>query len=254
MTLDGQRVVAVVEARMTSSRLPGKVLLPAAGKPLLQILVERLRLVPRLDTIVIATTVNETDDPIVALAEQINTPVFRGSEEDVLDRVVKCLQAQNADVCVEVTGDCPLVDPAIVIEVLDAFGAVPDRIYVSNSDPGRSVPAGLDVQVFSAAALYQLDAEARHSGDREHVSYAFYSPESGDRWRPHFTRHASTAGAERLWLSLDYPEDYDLIKALHEAIAAEAPDYGAREIIAWIGAHPELHARSLARRQGWASS
>jgi spore coat polysaccharide biosynthesis protein SpsF len=254
MRLDGQRVVAVVEARMTSSRLPGKVLMPAGGKPLLQILVERLRLVPRLDAIVIATTENATDDAIVALADRIGAPVFRGSEEDVLDRVVKCLQAQRADVCVEVTGDCPLVDPCIVGEVLDAFAATPDRLYVSNSDPRRAVPAGLDVQVFSAAALYQLDAEARDPEDREHVSYAFYRPESGDRWRPHFTRHASTAGAERLWASLDYREDYDLIKALHEGLSAETPEYGAREIIAWIHAHPALHDRSLAKRPGWVSA
>lgn len=254
MALKGQRVVAVVEARMTSSRLPGKVLMPAGGTPLLQILVERLRRVERLDAIVIATTVNETDDPIVALGRAVGVPAFRGSEEDVLDRVVKCLRAHRAEVCVEVTGDCPLVDPAIVDEVLDAYAAAPDRIYVSNSDPHRSVPAGLDVQVFSAAALYQLDAEARDPEDREHVSYAFYRPESGNRWRPYFTRHAATAGAERLWLSLDYREDYDLIKALHESVAATTPDYGAREIIDWIRAHPGLHARSLARRPGWATA
>lgn len=254
MSLNGKRVVAVVEARMTSSRLPGKVLLPAGGQPLLQVLVERLRRVPRLDQIVIATTVNATDQPIVVLAARLGVPVFRGSEEDVLERVVKCLQAHRAEICVEVTGDCPLADPAIVDEALDAFAGAPDRVYVSNSDPHRSVPAGLDVQVFSAAALHQLDRETRDPADREHVSYGFYRPESGDRWRPHFIQHASTAGAKKLWLSLDHREDYELIKALHEEVSATTPDYGAREIIAWVRAHPELHARCLALRPGWATA
>ena len=106
MTLSSRRVVAVVEARMTSSRLPGKVLMPAAGTPLLQVLVERLRRVGRIDEIVIATTTNATDDPIAALAARIGTAVFRGSEADVLDRVVKALRAHAAEICVEVTG-CP---------------------------------------------------------------------------------------------------------------------------------------------------
>lgn len=238
---------------MTSSRLPGKVLMPAAGRPLLQILVERLRRVSRLDEIVIATTVNATDNPIAELAQTAGVSAFRGSEEDVLDRVVKCLQAHRVEVCVEVTGDCPLVDPVLVDEALDAFAAAPGRSYVSNSDPHRSVPAGLDVQVFSAAALHQLDRETTDAADREHVSYGFYRPESGGRWRPHFIKHPSTTGAERLWLSLDHREDYELIKALHEEVGAEASAYGAREIIAWIRAHPALHDRCLALRPVWAT-
>ncbi len=252
MSLHAKRVVAVVEARMTSSRLPGKVLLPASGKPLLQILVERLQRVDRLDEIVIATTVNTTDNPIVELAQRLGVAAFRGSEADVLDRVVQCLQTRRAEICVEVTGDCPLVDPLIVNEALDAFAAAPDRTYVSNSDPHRSVPAGLDVQVFSAGALCELDREATDPADREHVSYGFYRPESGNRWRPHFIKHASTVGAEKLWLSLDHREDYELIKALHEEVGERTTGYGAREIIAWVRAHPEMHARCLALRPGWA--
>lgn len=254
MSLSGKRVIAVVEARMTSSRLPGKVLLPAAGRPLLQVLVERLQRVSRLDGIVIATTVNATDNPIVELAQRVGVGAFRGSEADVLDRVVKCLQANRAEICVEVTGDCPLADPQIVNEALDEFATVPNCVYVSNSDPHRSVPAGLDVQVFSAAALFQLDREATDPADREHVSYGFYRATSGDRWRPHFIRHSSTLGAENLWLSLDHREDYELIRTLHEEVSVVTPSYGAREIVAWIRAHPELHARCLALRPDWATT
>lgn len=254
MSLRGQRVVAVVEARMTSSRLPGKVLMRAGTKPLLQILIERLKRVKRLDQIVIATTRNATDDPIVELAQQLAVPAFRGSEADVLERVVKCLDSQQAEICVEVTGDCPLVDPALVNEALDAFAGAPDAVYLSNSDPHRSVPAGLDVQIFQVDALHELDRETRDPLDREHVSYGFYRPESGNRWRPQFIQHAATAGHEKLWLSLDYREDYELIKALHEEVSAHTPDYGAREIIQWIQAHPELHSRCLGLRPDWVSA
>ncbi len=227
---------------MTSSRLPGKVLMPAGGQPLLAVLIERLRRVERIDQIVVATTVNSTDDPIVAIAQKMNAGWFRGSEEDVLQRVVECLRANNAGICVEITGDCPLIDPVIINEAIDAYAAGADRhFYVSNSDPHRSVPAGLDVQVFAASALYELDGETTDAADREHVSYGLYRPESGDRWKPLFIKHPGAAGGEDLLVTLDYREDYELIKSLHEELSPRTPRYGAPEMIDWIRAHPEFH-------------
>jgi len=227
---------------MTSSRLPGKVLMPAGGEPLLAVLIGRLRRVQRIDQIVVATTVNATDDPIVALAQGLGVGWFRGSEEDVLQRVVGCLQAHATDVCVEITGDCPLIDPVIIDEMLDAYTVdAGQHFYFSNSDPHRSVPAGLDVQIFPASALYELDRETSDPADREHVSYGLYRPESGDRWKPRFLKHPRAAGGEQLHVTLDYREDYELIKALHEDLRERTPSYGAPEIIDWIRQHPELH-------------
>jgi spore coat polysaccharide biosynthesis protein SpsF len=244
------KCVATVEARMTSSRLPGKVLLAAAGRPLLQILVERLRRTPGLDGVVIATTVNASDDPIAALAEKLGVGLFRGSENDVLGRVCGALRMSGADVCVEITGDCPLIDPQIVGEALSEFLRTrADHPYVSNSDPHRSVPAGLDVQVFLASALFQLEATTDDPEDREHVSYGFYRPENGDRWRPRFIRHASCAGAEDLLVTLDYPEDYALIRSLHEELSCAEPYYSAADIVRWVRAHPELEARCRTARE-----
>jgi spore coat polysaccharide biosynthesis protein SpsF len=249
----GPRCVATVEARMTSSRLPGKVLLPAGGRPLLEILVERLQRAPGLDGVVIATTTNETDEPIVALGKRLGVGVFRGSEHDVLGRVCGALRASGADVCVEITGDCPLIDPEIVGEALAEFLRTrADHPYVSNSDPHRAVPAGLDVQVFFASALFQLDATTGDPEDREHVSYGFYRPESHDRWRPRFIRHAVCAGAEELLVTLDFPEDYDLIRRLHEELAPADPHYSAADIVRWIRAHPELETRCREARTAWA--
>jgi spore coat polysaccharide biosynthesis protein SpsF len=248
----GLKCVATVEARMTSSRLPGKVLLPAGGRPLLEILVERLRRAPGLDGVVIATTVNASDDPISALGDKLGVGVFRGSEHDVLGRVCGALRSSSADVCVEITGDCPLIDPEIVGEALAEFlrtRAV--HPYVSNSDPHRSVPAGLDVQVFFASALFQLESITGDPEDREHVSYGFYRPENGDRWRPRFIRHATCVGAEELLVTLDFPEDYDLIRRLHEDLASTDPHYAAADIVRWIRAHPELETRCREVRTAW---
>src|SRR3954454_8823993 len=109
-----ERVVATIEARMTSSRLPGKVLLPAVGKPLLELMVERLQRSRHLDAIVIATTEDASSDPLEELAERLGIGCFRGSEDDVLARVLGAARAYDADLIVELTGDCPLIDPALV--------------------------------------------------------------------------------------------------------------------------------------------
>lgn len=245
----GLGCIATIEARMTSSRLPGKVLLSARGRPLLEILVERLRRSPGLDDVVIATTRNASDDAIAALAERLGVEVFRGSEEDVLGRVCGALRASRAEVCVEITGDCPLIDPRIVGEALAEFLRTRDvHPYVSNSDPHRSVPAGLDVQVFFAEALYRLEAETDDPEDREHVSWGFYRPESGNRWNPRFITHPSCAGGEDLLVTLDYSEDYDLIRRLHEELSLGASDYSAVDIIRWIRAHPDLQERCRVAR------
>ena len=234
---------------MTSSRLPGKVLMPAGGVPLLAVLLARLGRARGIDAIVVATTTNAADDQIERVARGAGADVHRGSEDDVLARVSGALRASRADVCVEITADCPLIDPAIVGEALGEFLRTRgvDR-YVSNSDPHRSVPAGLDVQVFDAAALYELDAETDDPLDREHVSFGFYRAESGDRWHPRFIRHASTRGAEDLLVTLDYPQDYALIRALHEEVSAAVPHYGATQIVEWIRAHPEEQRRCRAAR------
>ncbi|MDZ4816269.1 MAG: glycosyltransferase family protein [Verrucomicrobiota bacterium] len=244
------KVVATIEARMTSSRLPGKVLMPVAGKPLLQILVERLREARGVDEIIIATTINATDNDIETLGKRLGIRVFRGSELDVLGRVCGALRMAEADLCVEITGDCPLIDPDIVTEVVAEFQSTAStHKYVSNSDPCRSVPVGLDVQAFAAESLYELDRGATSPEDREHVSYAFYRPESGNKWNPRFLTHASTVGGDDVWVTLDYIEDYELIRNLHEELSQTKPNYRARDIIEWYRAHPDIATKAASRRK-----
>jgi spore coat polysaccharide biosynthesis protein SpsF len=195
-----------------------------------------------VDQIVVATTVNNTDDAIVDLAQRLGIDSFRGSEADVLGRVAGALRSGGADVCVEITADCPLLDPVIVDEAVAEFILTrADHPYVSNSDPRRSVPAGLDVQVFEASALYQLESETDDPEDREHVSYGFYRPGASERWNPRFITHASTSGGADVVVTLDYHEDYELIRQIHEELSVEDPCYSAAAIIAWVRAHPEAH-------------
>lgn len=146
------RIVAIIEARMTSSRLPGKVLLQAAGKPMLEHLVNRLRAVPSLRGIVLATTTNRTDDELKEFSKRMGIGCYRGSENDVMNRVIGAAEFEKADVVVEITGDCPIIDPKIVEQTIGAFKANKSD-YVSNSH----------IRSFPALALHRQGHESRGS-------------------------------------------------------------------------------------------
>ena len=162
------KVVATIEARMTSTRLPGKVLLPANGRPMLYYLVRRLKAVPSINTIVLATTINATDEPLVEFAQKEGIQVFRGSEDDVMGRVIGAAESANADVIVEITGDCPIIDPDLVEQTIRMFQRH-NAAYVANSYIS-SYPDGMDTQVFSLDTLKQSAAMTNDPLDREHVS------------------------------------------------------------------------------------
>lgn len=226
---------AIIEARMTSSRLPGKVMLPICGKPELELLVERLRQSRLLDGVVIATTTNATDDVLEALAARLGVGCFRGSEEDVLDRVLKAAQATGTEVIVEVTGDCPLVDPDI-LDGLVALYRRGEHDYVSNT-LRRTYPRGLDVQVFSTATLADVARRTDDPVDHEHVSLYIY--EHPELYRLH---NQDSGLPERWWdlrLTLDTEEDYTLIRRVFEALYPGQPDFRMGDILALLERHPE---------------
>ncbi len=145
------KVVATIEARMTSSRLPGKVLMTAAGKTMLEHMIDRVKLVKGIDEIIIATTVNLADDEICKLAKKNKVSYYRGSENDVLDRVLKAAQFFEADIIIELTADCPVIDHNIIEQSLNIFKS--HKVdYVSNVII-RSYPDGMDTQVFKTETL-----------------------------------------------------------------------------------------------------
>lgn len=231
------KFVATIEARMASTRLPGKVLLPVAGQPLLAHLIERLQRVPRLDQIVIATTTNPEDEPIVHLAGKVGVGCFRGSEEDVLGRVLGAARAYRADVIVEITGDCPAIDPEIIQTCIDAYLET-QADYVSNV-LSPTFPWGMDTQVFATDVLAQADAAtAGDAAAREHVSLYIY--EHPDLYKLYNVSAPAGLAWPEVHIELDTPEDYQLIKAIFESLYPKNPAFSLTEIIRFLRGNAEL--------------
>lgn len=221
---------------MTSSRLPGKVLKEALGKPMLELMIERLRRTPSIDAVVIATTVNATDEPLVDLAGRLGVGVFRGSEDDVLVRVLDAARAFEADVIVETTGDCPLIDPTLVeLCIQEYLEAGVD--YVSNVLE-RTYPRGMDTQVFATEVLADVAARTDDAEDHEHVSLYIYS-------HPEIYSLKNLPGPPELTdpglgLTLDTAEDFEMIRLIFEALYADNPSFGLADVMTYLGRNPDL--------------
>ena len=238
---------AIIEARMSSTRLPGKILLPILGKPMLGRLIERLMRADSLDTIVIATTTNPADDRVKAFAGEAGVRCFRGSEEDVLGRVLGAAQAFSIDVIVEVTGDCPLIDPSVVDRVVEAFRSG-SWDYAGNV-LRRTYPRGLDTQVFSTELLERVAGLTQDPVDREHVSLFIYEhPEM-------FSLTNVESGLPERWqdlrLTVDTREDLEIVTAIYEALYPGKPDFGLADIIRFLEKRADLLEinRHIAQKQ-----
>ncbi len=172
-------VAAIIQARMGSTRLPGKVLKPIIGKPILWHVVNRTRQARLVDKVIVATTTLEDDQPIVDLCTSEGWLCFRGSENDLLDRYYQAASHYGADVIVRITSDCPLIDPGVVDKVVGEFLKGRSRLdYVSNGLPHRTYPRGLDTEVFSFATLKKAWSEDADPAWREHVTpYIYRHPE-----------------------------------------------------------------------------
>jgi spore coat polysaccharide biosynthesis protein SpsF len=232
------RTVIISQARMGSTRLPGKVLREAAGKPFLQHHLERLRRVTGAHDVWIATTTDPRDDAIVGLCDRLGFRSFRGSEDDVLSRYAGTAQAAGAERIVRVTSDCPLIDPGIVDRVIGRMdNDRPSPDYVSNTQI-RSFPRGLDCEVFTREALDEAQAKAQRIEEREHVTPYIY-------WRPERFRIAQVVSETDLsahrW-TVDTPEDERLVRLLLEAGLEMTPDFGLAELLAIIARNPEWAA------------
>jgi spore coat polysaccharide biosynthesis protein SpsF len=247
------RCVAVVQVRLGSSRLPGKALAEVAGRPMLAHVVARARAIPGLDEIVIATTDQPRDEPVVRFAVAAGLPWVRGSEDDVLDRFQAAVRAHPADAIVRITPDCPLLDPAVSARVVAEFVAHGGRVgYVSNVHP-PTYPDGLDTEVFSREALEAAWREARHPADREHVTpYIWDRPE---RFGLVNVRHAEDLSALR-W-TVDTAGDLEFVRAVYAALNPDGTrPFGMAEVLALLRAHPELATLNagLTRNEKFAGS
>lgn len=229
------KTMIIVQARMTSTRLPGKVLKEVLGKTLLEYLIERLRRVKLADGIIIATTINQTDQPIVDLCRKLNVTVTRGSEHDVLARYHEAAKLHHADVVVRVTSDCPAIDPAVIDEVLGFYRShLGEYDYVSNSLT-QSFPYGMAVEVFTFNSLEEAAREATTEPEREHVSPFLYT--RPERYRIGQVVYPQDISHHR-W-TVDTPEDFELIRRIIESLYPEKPEFDIRDVLALLAQHPD---------------
>lgn len=229
------KIVATIEARMTSSRLPGKVLMPVAGITMLGSLIRRLKAVRPIDCIVLATTVNKADDPLVDLAKELEIEAFRGDENDVMNRVIGAAESVGADVIVEITGDCPIIDPEIVEQTIQMFEANSAE-YVSNAHI-RSFPDGMDTQVFWLDTLKRSASMTDELLDHEHVTLHIRNhPEL-------FTQIHLVAPPEIYWpelgLTLDEPSDYIMLKKIIEHFDKINPIFSCLDVVRLLRKNPD---------------
>lgn len=237
-------VLILVQARTGSTRLPGKVLMDLGGRPLLARMLERLDRAREPSGVVVATTIDAADDPIASLCDELDVPVFRGHPTDLLDRHYRAAVAFGATNIAKIPSDCPLIDPAVVDRVLGRF-AHGDCDYVSNLHPA-TYPDGNDVEVMSMEVLRTAWREARLPMEREHTTPFLW--ERPDRFRLANVLSGSTDGRPfrdcsmtHRW-TLDYPEDYALIRRVFEELYPADPGFGITEICDLLDARPEIAA------------
>ena len=234
------RVLAVVQARVGSTRLPGKALMQIAGRPMVAHVVERIAATPRVDQVVLATTVAPEDDALADFARSAGLPCVRGSVADVLDRVRSAVCAYPADAIVRATADCPLLDPAVSgLVVAEYLRHAPDDDYVSNVHP-PTYPDGLDTEVFSRPALERAWREAAPDSnrDREHVTPYIWERQP-ERFRLANVRHAEDLSGLR-W-TVDDARDLDFVRAVYGALAPDGTRlFGMSDVLALLRSHPGL--------------
>jgi spore coat polysaccharide biosynthesis protein SpsF (cytidylyltransferase family) len=222
-------VVAVVQARVGSQRLPGKVLMDLAGRPMIAQLLRRLTQAELVDEVVVATTTSSADDEVARVTEAEGVRVFRGSEHDVLGRMTGAAAERNADLVVRITGDCPLVDPAIVDRVVGALIEHRTDVDLASNIVRRTFPKGLDTEALYFDALRRIERLGASSEAREHVTWFAYR-ERPDLFAMHSVEEDDDH-SELNW-SVDTAEDFERVASLYEQLDLGTRLLGWREILA----------------------
>ena len=228
------KVAAIIQARMGSTRLPGKVLLDLAGEPMLARVVNRAERAQTLDDVVVATTVHPHDEAIVRLCTERGWLYFRGSEDDVLDRYYQATLACQADAIVRITADCPLIEPAIVDRLVRRFlDQQPGADYVCNLVPRRTYPRGMDAEVMSLKVLEQAWRDCHEPAWREHVTtFILRNP---DLFQIHGI--ANEVSYSHMRWTVDTPEDLALVRHIYKHFGHD--HFSWAEVLALLKEHPE---------------
>lgn len=245
--------VAIIQARLSSSRLPGKILLEVCGKPLLEHMITRVKRSKKIDEIVIATSTNKIDDLIEEWCKKNQIKCFRGPEQDVLKRYKLANDFINGDTIVRLCSDCPLIDPKIIDDVLETYESN-DYDFVSNLFPvhGRTFPDGMSVEVFSSKLLVESDRNAKKPSEREHVTfYLWMQPKRFKIFRCDYPEDLS-----KFRFNLDYLQDYCLIRSVFESLYPKNNCFTMEDVIKWLKENPEIlkFNDNIESNQGWKKS
>lgn len=234
-----QKVVASIEARMTSTRLPGKSMKKIVGKPMLELLLERVKRTRRIDEVVVATTSNSTDDIIEELTKQMSVRCFRGSEIDVLGRVLKAAKSTDADVILELWGDSPLIDHRILDELIEYYFKNDfDCIGTTLPNFKKTYPLGLSALIFSRKILEEVDNTTQNPVDRENVSNYIY--EHPEKYKIAALPCPPELNFPNLRFTVDEQSDFDVVKAVFEKLYPVNPDFSTPEAINFLNSNSDI--------------
>jgi len=229
-------ILAVLQARMSSTRLPGKVMANLQGAPMILRQIERLRRSRRLDGVLVATSTDPSDDGLAAMLALHDVAVHRGPLDDVLARYAGALQAHPAEVVARLTADCPLADPEVIDATIDLL-TTRGLDYAANTPAHRTYPKGLDVEVMRASALLRAAREAADPYEREHVTpYLYRHPQM---FAQDFISQAADEGEVR-W-TVDRPDDLEFVRAVYGALYPGKPAFGSEDVRAFVRGRPDLH-------------
>lgn len=234
-------IVVVCQARLSSTRLPRKVLLPLAGEPLIQRFMERVSRAKLASGCVVATTTDATDDTLADLCIQKGFEVYRGHPTDLLDRHYKTGLEYNADVVVKIPSDCPLIDPMVIDRVLAEFLAHEDKAdFVSNLHPA-TYPDGNDVEVMTMDALTMAWKNARRPYEREHTTPWLWDANDSVRCLNVVLEGGRDYSMSHRW-TIDYAEDYTFLRAVYQELYPANKHFTVEDVLALVRAHPEIEA------------
>lgn len=230
--MEKTKVIAIIQAHMSSSRLPGKVMLDLCGMPALYRMVERVRQCKNIDQIVMATSTMECDDIIIEACREWGVSTYRGSNNDVLARYWGAVQAYPAGTYLRLTSDCPLIDPTNLDAMVQYFW---DHDYRYVRCDGKEVSGCMDGEVFTAELMKENFENATEGYEHEHVTPYMYTRQ------PSVGRMPSRIDGSAYRLDLDTPEDYAVIKAVYNALYQPGNRFTVDQVVAYLDAHPEVH-------------
>lgn len=242
--------LAILQARMSSSRLPGKVMKPILGKPMLLRQIERIKKSNFIDNLIVATTIEVEDAKIAFMCKENNILCYRGSLENVLDRFYKISIKYQPDNIIRLTGDCPLIDPDIIDKVIECH-LNNGNDYTSNSIP-PTFPDGLDTEVFTVNTLKKIYNEANRPSLKEHVT--LYVNENPDLFKIENVANSVNLSSHR-W-TVDEQEDYELVSRIYESLYPKNPNFNMHDILCFLEKHKELQKVNamFARNEGLTKS